>query len=72
LSNPGFVGTHGNGFFAHPTFLSHHTFCSKFKDGISSLKNTPGCDHAGMVVALTIASLIWECDTFLQTQQEAY
>ena len=28
-----------------------------FKDGISSLKNTPGCDRAGMVFALTIASL---------------
>ena len=28
-----------------------------FKDGISSLKNTPGCDRAGMVFALAIASL---------------
>ncbi len=28
-----------------------------FKDGISSLSNTPGCDQAGMVFALTIASL---------------
>jgi hypothetical protein len=28
-----------------------------FKDGISSLKNTPGCDRAGMVFALTIASM---------------
>ena len=28
-----------------------------FKDGISSLSNTPGCDRAGMVFALTIASL---------------
>lgn len=27
-----------------------------FKDGISSLKNTPGCDRAGMVFALAIAS----------------
>ncbi len=28
-----------------------------FKDGISSLSNTPGCDRAGMVFALTISSL---------------
>jgi hypothetical protein len=28
-----------------------------FKDGISSLANTPGCDRAGMVFALTVASL---------------
>jgi hypothetical protein len=28
-----------------------------FKDGISSLSNTSGCDRAGMVFALTIASL---------------
>jgi hypothetical protein len=28
-----------------------------FKDDISSLKNTPGCDCAGMVFALPIASL---------------
>lgn len=28
-----------------------------FKDGISSLKNTPGCDRAGMVFALAVASL---------------
>ena len=28
-----------------------------FKDGISSLKNTPGCDRAGMVFALATASL---------------
>jgi hypothetical protein len=28
-----------------------------FKDGISSLKHTPGCDWAGMVFALGIASL---------------
>jgi hypothetical protein len=28
-----------------------------FKDGISSLSNTPGCDRAGMLFALTIASL---------------
>jgi hypothetical protein len=28
-----------------------------FKDGISSLKHTPGCDRAGMVFALAIASL---------------
>ena len=27
-----------------------------FKDGISSLKNTPGCDRAGMVFALAMAS----------------
>ena len=28
-----------------------------FKDGISSLKQTPGCDRAGMVFALMVASL---------------
>lgn len=28
-----------------------------FKDGISSLSNTPGCDRAGMVFALTIVTL---------------
>ena len=28
-----------------------------FKDGISSLKNTPGCDRAGMMFALSIATL---------------
>ena len=28
-----------------------------FKDGISSLSNTPGCDRAGMVFVLIIASL---------------
>jgi hypothetical protein len=29
----------------------------RFKDGISSLKQTPGCDRAGMVFALMICSL---------------
>ena len=31
--------------------------CLHFKDGISTLKNTPGCDQAGMVFYLAIASL---------------
>jgi hypothetical protein len=31
--------------------------CIAFKDGISSLKHTPGCDRAGMVFALGIASV---------------
>jgi hypothetical protein len=43
-----------------------------FKDGISSLKNTPGCDRAGMFFALPIASLTHDGSRVLLFRQWCY